>query len=716
MAAKYDISVAIIFKNEIRCLERCLKSLQPLKERLSVEIVMADTGSNDGSRKVAEKYADILFDFPWINDFSAARNAVIERCTGRWIMILDADEWLSDDIAPLVNAVGEKRIPSKFNAIAMSARNYNTVELTSYSEFFPSKLFRASAGLHYVGAIHEQPVFNGGEELKSVVINGTYLHHDGYVMLNNGSASGRRKVRRNLELIRESLAEDPDNVRSLLHFIDSGRNESDYMEKLLHAINLIERKQGEWAEYGPHILRNAISSALEKNLPVFQQWVALAEERFSKSYLITVDVASFRMQYAMQHDDLAEGVRLGEQYLRNWRKYRADPNPTVSTKNAMLSRGSVYDMNQVLMKIIAACIRMGDYDHAYLRLRDVEWTGLQSDQVHDILMAIAQLYYKSDLAVDVLMRAFWDGINIEKPDKDAAKLRRETFLESGRTLFDAKTFTEDELQIDTGDKELWRLFTALEGICSLGDTAALMRNDTAEDMEKCLTEIDNLATLPSRAFTRAIMLGCRFPLPARKLYSEEMDALALKLKWDPTALISLALHAVDTLPPYGTPEYGQTLLWNRAIVLVAVRGLVWENSEDGIALARAFSDVERLFLPYSYTPAALDELCALPSMHRFGVFCVRAFDALDQHNYADCLHALREGLKHCGDMRPMVEYLLDSVKKQEREARIESAPPELRKMAEQLKTMLASYPVDDPAVQELKKTEQYQKLAYLIEG
>ena len=27
-----DVSVAIIFKNEIRCLERCLKSIMPLKE------------------------------------------------------------------------------------------------------------------------------------------------------------------------------------------------------------------------------------------------------------------------------------------------------------------------------------------------------------------------------------------------------------------------------------------------------------------------------------------------------------------------------------------------------------------------------------------------------------------------------------------------------------------------------------------------------------
>ena len=79
-------SIGIIFKNEIRCLERCMKSLQPLREAVPCELVMADTGSTDGSREVAEKYADILFDFPWIDDFAAARNAVMDRCSGRWYL------------------------------------------------------------------------------------------------------------------------------------------------------------------------------------------------------------------------------------------------------------------------------------------------------------------------------------------------------------------------------------------------------------------------------------------------------------------------------------------------------------------------------------------------------------------------------------------------------------------------------------------------------
>ena len=71
------LSICMILKNEIRCIEKCLKALQPLRDAIPCELVIADTGSTDGTREVAERYADILFDFTWINDFAAARNAQV---------------------------------------------------------------------------------------------------------------------------------------------------------------------------------------------------------------------------------------------------------------------------------------------------------------------------------------------------------------------------------------------------------------------------------------------------------------------------------------------------------------------------------------------------------------------------------------------------------------------------------------------------------------
>ena len=69
---KVLLSIGIIFRNDIRSIERCLQALEPLRRAVSCQLIMADTGSRDGSREVAACYADVLFDFPWVNDFSKA--------------------------------------------------------------------------------------------------------------------------------------------------------------------------------------------------------------------------------------------------------------------------------------------------------------------------------------------------------------------------------------------------------------------------------------------------------------------------------------------------------------------------------------------------------------------------------------------------------------------------------------------------------------------
>ena len=97
------ISVCIITKNEAENLDKCLKSLSPYP----FEIVVVDTGSTDNSKEIARKYTDRVFDFEWVNDFSAARNFSISRASHNMIFVLDTDEFLVefdfDQVQQLMN-------------------------------------------------------------------------------------------------------------------------------------------------------------------------------------------------------------------------------------------------------------------------------------------------------------------------------------------------------------------------------------------------------------------------------------------------------------------------------------------------------------------------------------------------------------------------------------------------------------------------------------
>lgn len=85
------ISAAIIAKNEAATIGACLESV-----RGADEIVVVDTGSTDETPIVVAGYTDALYHVPWGEHFAEAKNAALERCTGDWILSIDADERLED--------------------------------------------------------------------------------------------------------------------------------------------------------------------------------------------------------------------------------------------------------------------------------------------------------------------------------------------------------------------------------------------------------------------------------------------------------------------------------------------------------------------------------------------------------------------------------------------------------------------------------------------
>jgi len=87
------LSACLIVKNEEKFLEQCLQSIKDLAD----EIIIVDTGSTDRTKEIAQRFTNKVYDFPWCNDFSAARNQSLKYAVGEWILVLDADETISQE-------------------------------------------------------------------------------------------------------------------------------------------------------------------------------------------------------------------------------------------------------------------------------------------------------------------------------------------------------------------------------------------------------------------------------------------------------------------------------------------------------------------------------------------------------------------------------------------------------------------------------------------
>ena len=88
----------MIVRNEGHQLADCLSPVAELFD----EIVVVDTGSRDDTREVARRFTGNVFNFPWCDHFSAARNESLRHADGEWIFWLDADDRISpENIAQL---------------------------------------------------------------------------------------------------------------------------------------------------------------------------------------------------------------------------------------------------------------------------------------------------------------------------------------------------------------------------------------------------------------------------------------------------------------------------------------------------------------------------------------------------------------------------------------------------------------------------------------
>ncbi|RLQ94662.1 glycosyltransferase [Falsibacillus albus] len=144
------LSLCMIVRNEEKVLGRCLDSIKGLVD----EINIIDTGSTDGTKEVASKYTDRVFDFKWIDDFAAARNYSFSKATKDFIMWLDADDVMVEGDYDKFAAL-KVFLRDDVDAVSMPyilAQNEKGIVTQSVRR---NRIVKRSNGFPWIGAVHE---------------------------------------------------------------------------------------------------------------------------------------------------------------------------------------------------------------------------------------------------------------------------------------------------------------------------------------------------------------------------------------------------------------------------------------------------------------------------------------------------------------------------------------------------------------------------------
>jgi len=94
----YQISIVIVSYNTPLLLEKCIQSLYTHKGTLTLEIIVVDNASGDGSKEIVmPKYPDVV----WLNSgynagYSRGNNIGIKAASGKYVLLLNPDAFLPE--------------------------------------------------------------------------------------------------------------------------------------------------------------------------------------------------------------------------------------------------------------------------------------------------------------------------------------------------------------------------------------------------------------------------------------------------------------------------------------------------------------------------------------------------------------------------------------------------------------------------------------------
>lgn len=221
------ISLCIITKNEERHIKKCINSVSDIVD----EIVVVDTGSKDKTVSIAKSLGAKIFEYEWCGDFSKARNFAIEQCSGKWIIFLDADEYLKEGCTEELKSQIRNAHNNNKEAILFEIINIDEENTEIYDISKNIRAFKKHPMLRYVQPIHEV-LEHINRSIKAVdATSKIKLYHTGY---SPNIIKEKNKSKRNLDLLFSQLEKDSNHADTYYYIVESLMVAERYEEALIY--------------------------------------------------------------------------------------------------------------------------------------------------------------------------------------------------------------------------------------------------------------------------------------------------------------------------------------------------------------------------------------------------------------------------------------------------------------------------------------------------
>ncbi len=163
------ISACIISYNEENKIEDCLKSLDGIVD----EIIVVDSLSTDKTKEIVKKYTNKIYDQKFMGHVEQ-KNIAVEKASHNWILSLDCDERLTDELKESILQV--KNNLEDANAYKVARRTFYVYRWLNHCWYpdYKVRLFNRKSA-HWAGTNPHDHVEVSGDKITT--LKGDLLHY-----------------------------------------------------------------------------------------------------------------------------------------------------------------------------------------------------------------------------------------------------------------------------------------------------------------------------------------------------------------------------------------------------------------------------------------------------------------------------------------------------------------------------------------------------------